>query len=66
MSRSDSIIVRLCDLAPGQHADFFALLAEKHRGSTRDGKAFYNCRFRDARRSVSLMIWADSPQFAAV
>jgi hypothetical protein len=32
---------RLCELTDGQLADFFALLAERSRGATRDGKPFY-------------------------
>jgi 3'-5' exoribonuclease len=51
--------VRLSDLAPGQAGDFFAQLAERARGATRDGKPFYTCRFRDARRTATCMVWAD-------
>ncbi len=58
-------IVRLRDLAPGQQGVFFALLAEKTRGRTRDSKAYYLCRFRDAQRVVSYMVWADGPWFEA-
>jgi 3'-5' exoribonuclease len=50
-------------LVPGQYADFFALLAEKDRGLTQQSKAYYACRFRDARRSVSFMVWSDSQRF---
>jgi len=39
MARSKPAIVRLRDLEPGQSADFFALLAERAKGATRDGKA---------------------------
>ncbi len=56
--------MRLIDLTPGQAADFFALLADKTRGMTREGKAYYLCHFRDARRSVAFMAWADGPWFA--
>lgn len=58
-------IVRLRDLAPGHRGDFFALLAEKTRGRTVQGKAYYLCRFRDAGRVVSYMAWADGPWFEA-
>jgi 3'-5' exoribonuclease len=51
--------VRLSELTPGQSADFFALLVERHKGATREGKPFYTCRFRDARRTVGFMVWAD-------
>ena len=38
MARSKPPLVRLCELASGQAGDFFALLAEKKPGATRDGK----------------------------
>ncbi len=50
-------------MAVGQFGDFFALLAEKTRGARRDSKPYYTCRFRDAHRVVTCMVWADSPQF---
>jgi 3'-5' exoribonuclease len=65
MSRPKPALVRLSELTPGQYADFFALLAEKTRGLTREGKAYYTCRFRDARRSVAFMAWGDGPWFEA-
>ena len=40
--------------------DCFAQLAEKKRRSTHEGKPFYSCRFRDPRRTASVMVWADS------
>jgi 3'-5' exoribonuclease len=63
MSRPKPPVSRLSDLKPGQLADFFALLAERTRGSTRDGKPYYTCRFRDARRTAAAMIWADGGLF---
>src|SRR5438477_3397567 len=63
MSRPKPTPVRLHKMTPGQTGDFFALLAEKTRGATRDGKPFYTCRFRDAKRTATGMVWADSPQF---
>jgi 3'-5' exoribonuclease len=65
MARPKPPVVRLTELTPGQHGDFFALLADKARNSTREGKPFYLCRFRDNRRTVSFAAWADSPWFAA-
>jgi 3'-5' exoribonuclease len=57
-------VVKLSELQPGQFADFFALLAEKTRRSTGEGKPFFTCRFRDLRRTVSSVpIWADSLHF---
>jgi 3'-5' exoribonuclease len=53
----------LHELAPGQRGDFFALLTERTRGHTREGKPYYHCRLRDARRTVSLMVWADDSHF---
>ncbi|MBY0513419.1 MAG: HD domain-containing protein [Gemmataceae bacterium] len=56
-------LVKLSELQPGQHADFFAQLAEKSHRSTRDGKPFYSCRFRDPHRTVGFVVWVDSPQY---
>src|SRR5262245_49666359 len=64
MGRSRTI-VRLRDLAPGQQGDFFALLTEKTRGRTVQGKAYYHCRFRDGARLVTYMAWAEGPWFDA-
>jgi 3'-5' exoribonuclease len=55
---------RLSELAEGQLADFFALLIERTRGATREGKPYYLCRFRDLRRTVSHMAWGDGKHFA--
>ena len=65
MAKPKPVQARLSDLTPGQLADFFALLAEKNKGVTREGKAYYACRFRDARRTVAFMVWGDGPWFAA-
>jgi 3'-5' exoribonuclease len=63
MSRPKPILIRLSELTPGQYADFFALLAEKTKGVTREGKDYYACHFRDVRRSVSFMVWGDGPWY---
>jgi len=63
MSKTKPTPIPLCELAPGQHADFFALLAEKTRGTTSQGKPYFACRFRDARRGVAFMVWQDSPWY---
>ena len=63
MARSRPALVRLCELASGQGGDFFALLVEKSRTTTRDGKPFYSCRFRDAQRCAVAVIWSDSGWF---
>lgn len=59
MSQVKPPVLRLGELAPGQRADFFALLVERKPGLTREGKPYYHCRFRDDRRTVSFMAWAD-------
>src|SRR6266545_74756 len=64
MSRPKPAVVPLHKLEPGPPADFFALLADKTRSSTRDGKPFFVCKFRDRVRTVSAPVWADSPLFA--
>jgi 3'-5' exoribonuclease len=56
-------LMKLGEMQPGQYADCFAQLAGKTRGSTRDGKPFYSCRFRDPRRTAAVMVWADSGLF---
>lgn len=55
--------VRLHELTSGQFADCFALLHERTKAATREGKAYYTCRFRDARRTVTVMVWADGKWF---
>lgn len=50
---------RLSELKPGQQGKFFAMLADKVKGATRDGKTYYVCRFRDAQRTATYMVWAD-------
>jgi 3'-5' exoribonuclease len=56
-------VTRLSDLKSGDRGTFFALLAERTRGATQSGKPFYTCRFRDARRTATYMVWADGPHF---
>jgi 3'-5' exoribonuclease len=63
MPREKPPLMRLHEMEQGQTADFFALLAERTRSSTRDGKPYFSCRFRDARRTASYMVWADGPLF---
>ena len=59
-------LAKLHELKPAQAGDFFAQLAEKSRGNTRDGKPFVTCKFRDHRRTASCVpIWVDSPHFEA-
>jgi 3'-5' exoribonuclease len=63
MSSAKPLLVRLCELATGQAGDFFALLSERTKSTTRDGKPYYLCKFRDARRTASVMVWVDSGRF---
>ncbi|MBV9123093.1 MAG: HD domain-containing protein [Planctomycetes bacterium] len=65
MGKAKPTLARLRELTPGQFADFFVLLTERTRGETRDGKPYYTCRFRDDRRTASVMVWSDSPWFEA-
>ena len=65
MTREKPPIQRLCELDPGEQGDFFALLVERNKAMTREDKPFYTCRFRDARRTVSAVVWSDSPRFEA-
>lgn len=65
MSKPKPPLVHLGELAPGQLGDFFALLSERSRNTRRDGKPFYTCRFRDATRTATCMVWADGPWFEA-
>ncbi|HEV3238656.1 MAG TPA: hypothetical protein VGZ25_16835, partial [Gemmataceae bacterium] len=63
MARPKPSLCKISELAPGQFADFFALLSDRAKGATREGKPFFTCRFRDAKRSTTCMVWADSPWF---
>src|SRR4051794_17918153 len=65
MSPAKPPLVRLAELSAGQSGDFFALLVERTRGARRDGKPFYTCRFRDAGRVATAMVWADGNWFEA-
>jgi 3'-5' exoribonuclease len=58
-------LMPLSELTPGQRGDFFALLVDRTRGATREGKPYYHCRFRDSRRTVSVMVWSDDRWYAA-
>lgn len=61
MSHLPREITELGALPPGQLGDFFALLAHKEAGTTRDGKAFFNLRFESKGRVVAMAVWHDSP-----
>ena len=58
------VLAKLSDLRAGDYVDCFVQLAEKTRGTTRDGNPFLTCKYRDARRVVGAVpIWADAPLF---
>lgn len=65
MSKSKKpVLAKLSDLQSGNYVDCFVQLAEKNRGTTRDGNPFFTCKFRDARRTVGAVpIWGDSALF---
>jgi len=53
-------LVPLSEMAAGQEADLFALLAAKEPLTTRDGKPYFKVTFRDHAREVSFPIWSDA------
>jgi 3'-5' exoribonuclease len=58
------VLAKLSELQAGNYVDCFVQLAEKARGTTRDGNPFVTCKFRDARRTVGAVpIWGDAPLF---
>jgi len=61
--RAGSAITSLSTLEAGDQGDCFVLLTSKDRGSTRDGKPFFRVGFRDPERSVTVMVWRDTPWF---
>lgn len=65
MARPKPPVVSLSQLQAGDQADFFALLTERTPGTTREGKPYFTCRFRDARRQAACMVWLDGPWFTA-
>ena len=65
MAKPKPPTLRLSELLPGQSGDCFALLAERARNARKDGKPFYTCRFRDAKRTATCMVWSDGPWFEA-
>ena len=60
-----STVALLAELANGQEADFYALLAAKEELKTRDGKPYFRVTFRDAGREVNFPVWSDAPHAVA-
>lgn len=65
MSRAKPAIVKLSELKSGELGDCFALLVDRARITTQNGKQFFNCRFRDAGAVMPAVIWSDSKHFVA-
>jgi 3'-5' exoribonuclease len=65
MPRAKPPILPLSALEPGQFADCFVFLAERKPGTTGAGKPYFTCRFRDAGRTATYMVWADGPHYEA-
>lgn len=61
---NESQVVVLSDLSPGERGDCFVVLASRERARTRDGKPYYRVTFRDRGRTVTTMVWSDTPWFA--
>lgn len=53
----------LSALEPNQTGDVFAILASKEQAKTRNDKPYYRVQFRDAKRSVTSMVWNDAAHF---
>lgn len=53
----------LFEMRIGQTADFYAVLCERTRKTTRDGKPYFGLKFRDQKRTVSSPVWGDSSLF---
>ncbi len=63
MAREKPPVFKLHELNTAHpSADFFALLSEKQPIANR-GNAFYKCKFKDRKRTVSCAIWSDHPLF---
>jgi 3'-5' exoribonuclease len=56
-------LVPLHQLLVGQTAETFVLFTDRHAGTTREGKPYFQCKFADRFRHVTCMIWAESPWF---
>lgn len=63
MARARPAVVRLHELEPNQQADFFALLLSRNHHTTRDGKPYYSCHFRDRKRTATFIVWENTPWF---
>ena len=55
--------LRLSEMAINQQGDFFALLDSKAQATTKDGKPYFRVAFRDAARTVTVMVWDNTPHF---
>ena len=63
MAKPKPPLLPLHRIEPGQVADCFAILSDKTLTTTRDGKTFVNCKFKDRQRTVNVAVWSDSVLF---
>ena len=64
MNRPALPLLPLHQLTPGQTAETFALLSHREAGLTKEGKPYYQCKFKDRYRTVSFMVWGDGGFYA--
>lgn len=62
MRPTSTVVTRLGDLVDGQEAVCYAVLAKKVRGTTKTGKPFLRCVFRDKKTSPEAPLWHGDPQ----
>lgn len=65
MRSTSTVITRLEDLVDGQEAVCYAVLSKKVRGTTKTGKPFIRCLFRDKRTTLEAPLWHGDPQLEA-
>jgi 3'-5' exoribonuclease len=61
MRSTATVVTRLGDLVDGQEAVCYAVLAKKVRGTTKTGKPFLRCVFRDKKTSLEAPLWHGDP-----
>lgn len=65
MRSTSTVVTRLEDLVDGQEAVCYAVLAKKVRGTTKTGKPFLRCVFRDKKTSLEAPLWHGDPNLEA-
>ena len=56
--------LKLSEMAVNQSGDVYALLDKRTQATTKDGKPYFRVEFRDAVRTVTVMVWHGTPHFA--